>query len=227
MLTVDVHQKYQRQLVNKEGDSLPRIFDNIDKPLLPALQSTLQTSARADFCVGYFNLRGWGYLSDFNDRWSGGDGSCCRLLVGMQVNPTDELRQALRQQQEGEEEAIDNQSAIRAKRRVAEEFRLQLTYGVPTNQDEAALRQLSAQIRVNKLGVQGVPAAPLARQAVSAAQAGREQPRHRLPGQQQPHRGRAGTPGGAECRCAGTRCLQQTGRLVRGSLDRPLVHGHL
>lgn len=117
------------------------------------MQNTLQISERADFCVGYFNLRGWRHLAEYVDRWSGGDDSCCRLLIGRHVNPTDELRQALRHQQQREEESIDNQSAIRAKRRVAEEFRLQLTYGVPTNQDEAALRQLSTQIRAKKLVV--------------------------------------------------------------------------
>jgi len=130
---------------------MPRIFDNIQTSLLPALQSSLKVAERADFCVGYFNLRGWRNLSDYVDRWHGGLGNCCRLLVGMHVNPTDELRLALRQQQEGEEEGIDNQSAIRAKRNIAEEFRLQLTYGVPTNEDEAGLRQLAAQIRAKKL----------------------------------------------------------------------------
>ena len=41
---------------------------------------------------------------------------------------------------------IDNQTALRLKKRLAEEFRDQLTIGVPTNEDEAGLRRLAAQI---------------------------------------------------------------------------------
>ncbi|MDD5033892.1 MAG: helicase-related protein [Methylococcaceae bacterium] len=119
--------------------------------MLPALQETLKVAERADFCVGYFNLRGWRHLSGYVDQWAGGDGQCCRLLVGMHVSPSDELRQALRTRED--DDVLDNQTALREKRRIAEEFREQLTFGVPTNDDEAALRQLSVQIRAKKLVV--------------------------------------------------------------------------
>jgi hypothetical protein len=88
---------------------MPRIFDNIDQPLLPALRQTLQLAERADFCVGYFNLRGWKQIDACIDRWSGGEGHCCRLLVGMQRLLQDDLREAfsLASTQNG----IDNQAA--------------------------------------------------------------------------------------------------------------------
>ena len=75
---------------------MPRIFDNLapGSSLLPALQETLDLSSRADFCVGYFNLRGWGGLAPLVDRWQPDDGPC-RVLIGMQRLPHDDLRDAL------------------------------------------------------------------------------------------------------------------------------------
>ena len=90
---------------------MPRVFDNIDQSLLPALRETLALSDRADFCVGYFNLRGWKRIDEFVDRWSGGSGHCCRLLVGMQRLPQDDLREAL--SAINSDSSIDNQTALR------------------------------------------------------------------------------------------------------------------
>src|SRR5437762_1205343 len=110
---------------------MPRIFDNIEQSLLPALQQTLEIADHADFCVGYFNLRGWKQLDEYIERWAGGVGRCCRLLVGMQRLPAEELRTALSiVHRDG---GIDNQTALRLKTRLAEEFREQLTLGIPTN----------------------------------------------------------------------------------------------
>ncbi|TAH50377.1 MAG: NgoFVII family restriction endonuclease [Chloroflexota bacterium] len=128
---------------------MPRIFDNIEQHLLPALKETIQLAHRADFCVGYFNLRGWKALGSLVDEWDGGDGKCVRLLVGMQQAPQDELRAALSLKEQ--DEGIDNARVIQLKRKLAQEFREQLTFGVPTNQDEAALRQLAAQLRSKKV----------------------------------------------------------------------------
>jgi superfamily II DNA or RNA helicase len=130
---------------------MPRIFDNIDQSLLPAMRETLVLTDRADFCVGYFNLRGWRQIDELVDRWSGGPGHCCRLLVGMQRLPQEELRDALSVLKT--EHPIDNQNAIHLKRRLAEEFREQLMVGIPTDQDEVGLRRLAAQIRAKKVVV--------------------------------------------------------------------------
>jgi len=128
---------------------MPRIFDNIEQHLFSALRDTLNVSDRADFCVGYFNLRGWKQLDSYIEKWSGGKGNCCRLLVGMQKLPQEELLSALSLIKQDKE--IDNQTALRIKKKLAEEFREQLTYGIPTNEDEAGLRKLAAQIKAKKV----------------------------------------------------------------------------
>ena len=128
---------------------MPRIFDNIDQSLLPALTETLLVSERADFCVGYFNLRGWKQIDHHIEKWAGGEGHACRLLVGMHQSPDRSLREKLSAAYS--EEAIDNAKVIELKKALADEFRTQLALGVPNNADEAGLRRLARQIRARKV----------------------------------------------------------------------------
>ena len=131
---------------------MPRIFDNLkaDTRLLPALQETFAVSSRADFCVGYFNLRGWAGLAPHVDHWGPDDGPC-RILVGMQRLPHEELREALSLLDRPP--SMDNQTAHRLRVQLAEQLRQQLTIGAPTNQDEQTLRRLAAQLRAGKVVV--------------------------------------------------------------------------
>jgi PLD-like domain len=138
---------------------MPRIFDNIEQPLLTALCETLQVAHRADFCVGYFNLRGWKQLDGAIANWAGGEGQCCRLLVGMQRLPQEDLHALFRVNSADDE--IDNQTALRLKKKLVEEFRDQLTWGAPSNEDETGLRRLAAQIKARKVVVKLFLAYPL------------------------------------------------------------------
>jgi len=130
---------------------MPRIFDNIDRPLLPALQDTLKLSSRADFCVGYLNLRGWRFIDSLMDSWKGAPDECCRLLIGMQRPDSDELRDLLSVHKK--QTGMDQQTAKRFGRQLAEDFRKQLLWGAPTNEDEAGLRRLVRQLREKKIMV--------------------------------------------------------------------------
>ena len=127
---------------------MPRFFDNIEQHLLPALRETIGLAHRADFCVGYFNLRGLRQCAPWIEAVRGGANHACRLLVGMQRLPEDDLRTALSLTDEAE--TIDNQTAFRLKKKLAQEFRGQLAIGAPSNQDEAVLRRFAAQIRSRK-----------------------------------------------------------------------------
>lgn len=128
---------------------MPQIFDNIEAKLHVALRDSLEVSHRADYCVGYFNLRGWQHVDTLIDRWKGGEGHCCRLLIGMHQPPQETLKQLFGPSQR--REAIDQATAIALKKKLAEEFRDQLTIGTPTNEDEAGLRRLVAQLKSKKV----------------------------------------------------------------------------
>lgn len=90
-------------------------------------------------------------MDRYVQQWPGGDDHCCRLMVGMQRAPQEELRQAFALSVT--DEGIDQPKAVRLKRKLAEEFRRQLMLGAPTNEDEAGLRRLAQQLRDKKLAV--------------------------------------------------------------------------
>lgn len=130
---------------------MPRIFDNIEQHLRPVLAESMSLSDRADFCVGYLNLKGWRLIDSYVENWKGGEEHCCRLLVGMQRLPQEEYRDS--QTLLFNVGQLDNATASRMRLRLAEEFREQLTIGAPTNEDEAGLRNLSKQLKAKKVFV--------------------------------------------------------------------------
>lgn len=137
---------------------MPRIFDNIDKSLTTALQNSLSKAYRADFCVGYFNLRGWKEIDSHIADFDGIEGRQCRLLVGMALSDERELRYALSAEPQ---KRMDQGTMIRLRKELAEAFRKQLCYGVPSDVDEAGLRRLCRQLKSKKLTVKLFAGYPL------------------------------------------------------------------
>lgn len=137
---------------------MPKIYDNIKHHLTQGLNETLELSHRTDFCVGYFNLRGWKEVADKIDSLSGAavtEGNddvhrICRLLIGMQKMPVDILKEYF---SKDEDHVIDQAEAVKLKKRLAQEFKEQLTIGTPTEADERALRKLSQQMKDKKVVV--------------------------------------------------------------------------
>ncbi len=109
---------------------MARIFDNIDNDLLTTLRATMQVSQRSDFCVGYLNLRGWQAIDDLIAPWNPAVGQVCRVLVGMQRPPYEEIRELYRQADETG--LIDNATASRLKTQFAAHLREQITLGIPS-----------------------------------------------------------------------------------------------
>lgn len=130
---------------------MSRIFDNIQQKLLAALRATLEVSHRADFCIGYLNLRGWQAIDDLISSWDPSSGQVCRVLVGMQRPPQDEIRELYRQS--SEDGLIDNATAMALKTKFAAHLREQITLGIPTGGDEAGLRRLAHQLRAGQVVV--------------------------------------------------------------------------
>lgn len=130
---------------------MPRIFDNINLKIEKALKESLELSYRADFCVGFFNLRGWHILSDYIDKFEGGDDKNCRLLIGMQKTPKELLNNLY--SLNSEDDFMDMEQAKKLKKEMVNEFREQLIIGIPDDKQEKALKALLQQLKSEKLVV--------------------------------------------------------------------------
>ena len=130
---------------------MPRIFDNIDQKLIEALRATITNSSRADFCVGYFNLRGWRAIDDLIEPWQPENGQVCRVLIGMQRPPHDDVKALYKIDDAAD--SIDNARASELKRKFAEGLKEQITFGLPTSSDEKGLQRLANQLRSGKVVV--------------------------------------------------------------------------
>lgn len=130
---------------------MPRIFDNINLKMERALKESLELSYRADFCVGFFNLRGWHIIDDYIDKFEGGEGKKCRLLIGMQKTPKELLNELY--SLNADEDFMDMEQAKKLRKTMVKEFKEQLVIGIPDDRQEKALRSLLRQLKTDKLTV--------------------------------------------------------------------------
>ncbi len=140
-------------------EKMARIYDNIDIKFTDGLRGIIENTGvkRVDFCVGYFNLRGWNLIVEQVDKLPGDyvyeddkrKMRYCRLLVGMH-RPDEDLIRSLYSHQEA---LPDSEYVQRCKRQIAEDFRKQLLLGLPSAADERTLRRLSVQLKEGKVCV--------------------------------------------------------------------------
>lgn len=138
---------------------MSRIYDNIEISFTDGLRNIIEAPEvkRVDFCVGYFNLRGWNLVVDQVDRLEGDNvreesGTFkrhCRLLIGMN-QPDAEL---VRIMYSNHDELPDSEYVTQCKIKMAREFKQQLLLGYPDKNDETTLRRLSSQMKEGKVCV--------------------------------------------------------------------------
>ena len=130
---------------------MTKILDNIETQVEGELLTSLSGARSLDAAVGYFNLRGWRLIADAVEAMPGrNDGIKARILVGITESPADEMRRLARSHNE---QLVDNRTAARLRHETVSEYRQQLEVGVPTEDDERALRALLRQIETGKVEV--------------------------------------------------------------------------
>lgn len=136
---------------------MPTIYDNIEKKFADGVLQHVKNAKRVDYCVGYFNIRGWNTVVSQIDQLEGMEVKengktytrYCRLLVGMTKNPLDVLVDELNP----DGNFMDNEKAAKMKRKLAEDFKKQLEMGVPTDSDERTIKKLLRQLKDGRVVV--------------------------------------------------------------------------
>ena len=136
---------------------MPTIYDNIEKKFADGILQHIKNAKRVDYCVGYFNIKGWKTVCSHIDSLAGMDVKennktvkrYCRLLVGMNKNPFDSLLDELNP----DGNLVDNEKAAKMKRKLAEEFKKQLEIGIPTEEDEKTIKKLVSQLKKGQVVV--------------------------------------------------------------------------
>ena len=137
---------------------MAQIYDNISTQFTEGLKGIISNTQvkRVDFCVGYFNLRGWGLIINEIDALDGdfvyeNDDNVhriCRLLIGMQRPGIEIIKRYINSQTN---QIPDSDEVKLCKRQIADDFRKQLIIGKQTNFDEVNLRRLSAQLKAKRV----------------------------------------------------------------------------
>jgi hypothetical protein len=122
------------------------IYDNISGDnLAAAIKSTLKGAKGADFCIGYFNPRGWDLPLESVDALPGGQTDerfeddtsykAC-VLMGMQKRPQEDLEDyyALRKKE------ISNEKAVKPKLETRFQNRWDDQYSVDITNDPARIK---------------------------------------------------------------------------------------
>ena len=146
--------------------TMAKIYDNYDSKFVDGLKELITDIGvkRVDFCVGYFNLRGWDLVMNQIDQIPGDyvyennnqEFRYCRLLIGMH-QPDEELVRQLY----SAEQIPDAAYVQQCKLQIARDFRKQLLLGLPTKEDEQTLQKLSSQLKEGKVCVKLYVASPL------------------------------------------------------------------
>ena len=110
-------------------NAMARIYDNIEVKFTEGLQGIISNVGvkRIDFCVGYFNLRGWNLIVNQVDELPGdyvyeNDDRklrICRLLIGMH-RPDEDLIRSLYSKHD---DLSDAEYAMQCKLQIARDFR--------------------------------------------------------------------------------------------------------